>query len=153
MDKATASDQQGEHVSDVDELVRAETDQLAEVLDGLSDEQWEAASLCDGWRTRELVAHLLMPYELSVPSFLAKMVAARFSFDTVADRVATRDGRSNQDLVVALRATPDRKFNVPGAPKEAPLSHVVIHSEDVYRPLWDCGRREAPRLPTPRSSS
>ncbi len=39
------------------------------------------------------------------------------------------------ELLAALQATEHKAFNVPGAPPEAPLSHLVIHAQDVYRPL------------------
>ena len=121
--------------TDITDLVRTETSRLADVLDGLDEAGWTAASLCAGWSVRDLTAHLLMPYELSVPSFLLRMLRARFDFDAVADRLAREDPRDHRELVAALRTTPQRRFNVPGAPAEAPLSHLVIHAEDVYRPL------------------
>lgn len=91
--------------------------------------------LCAGWSVRELVVHLLMPYELSTARFLALMLKSRFNFDRAADRWATQDRRTPQQAITALRNTAHRKFNVPGAPPEAPLSHVVIHAQDLYRPL------------------
>lgn len=122
-------------MQEIQSLVDVERLQLATVLDQLDETQWESPSLCTGWTVRHVVSHLLMPYELSVPTFLARMVIRRFNFDKVADHWATRDRRTNRELVEALRRTADRKFNVPGAPAEAPLSHLVIHSEDIYRPL------------------
>lgn len=121
--------------TDIGELVRIETARLADVLDGLDDAGWATTSLCAGWSVREVAAHLLMPYELSVPGFLLRMVRARFDFDAVADGLARGDARGHHALVAALRTTPARRFNVPGAPAEAPLSHMTIHAEDVYRPL------------------
>jgi uncharacterized protein (TIGR03083 family) len=121
--------------TEIDALVDAERSRLSAVLDGLDDAGWGTPSLCAGWSVRDAVAHLLMPYELSVPGFLAKLVAARFSFDTLADRWARRDPRSPAALLAALRATAQRRWNVPGSPPEAPLSHLVLHGEDVLRPL------------------
>jgi hypothetical protein len=63
------------------------------------------------------------------------MPAARFKFDTLADRWATGDTRSNAQILQALRGTAQSRFRIPGAPPEAPLSHLVIHAEDIYRPL------------------
>ena len=34
---------------------------LAELLTGLSPDQWESPSLCEGWRIRDVAAHLTMP--------------------------------------------------------------------------------------------
>jgi uncharacterized protein (TIGR03083 family) len=121
--------------ADVALRVDAERDRLLAVLDGLDDAQWATPSLCAGWSVRDLVVHLLMPYELSVPRFLLLMFRARFDFDRLADRWATTDRRPPAEVVAALRATAGRRFNVPGAPVEAPLSHLMIHAEDVYRPL------------------
>jgi uncharacterized protein (TIGR03083 family) len=120
---------------DVDTRVRAERERLIAVLEGLSEVQWDTPSLCAGWTVRNVVVHLLMPYELSVPRFLVLLARSRFSFDRLADRFATTDRRSTAELLAALRATEGRVFNVPGAPVEAPLSHLVCHAEDVYRPL------------------
>lgn len=120
---------------DVEALLDAERTALADLLDGLDEAGWATPSLCSGWSVRHVVAHLLMPYRLSAPRFMLKMVAGRFDFDRVADRWATAYRGSEKDLVEALRATASQKFNVPGSPPEAPLSHLVIHQEDIRRPL------------------
>jgi uncharacterized protein (TIGR03083 family) len=121
---------------DVDLRVRRERERLLAVLEGLDDAGWRTPSLCTGWTVRDLVVHLLMPYELSMPRFLALMARSGFRFDRAADRWARTDDRSPADVVPALRDTEHRTFEAgPGAPAEAPLSHLVIHAEDVYRPL------------------
>ncbi|MGY1787269.1 maleylpyruvate isomerase family mycothiol-dependent enzyme [Geodermatophilus sp. SYSU D00698] len=120
---------------DVDARVQTERTRLLHVLDGLDEEQWDTPSLCAGWAVRDLVVHLLMPYELSAPRFLLMMLRAGFDFDRAADRWATTDTRTPAEVVAGLRKTEHRTFSVPGAPVEAPLSHLVIHAQDVYRPL------------------
>ena len=125
-----------ETTDDVDRRVRRERVRLLTVLEGLDADGWRTPSLCAGWTVRDLVVHLLMPYELSVPRFLALMVRAGFRFDRAADRWARADRRPPADVVAALRDTEHRRFEAgPGAPAEAPLSHLVIHAQDVYRPL------------------
>jgi uncharacterized protein (TIGR03083 family) len=42
-------------------VVAAEFSALAGLLDAASAEQWDTPSLCEGWRVREVVAHLTMP--------------------------------------------------------------------------------------------
>ena len=121
---------------DVDLRVLRERERLLAVLEGLDDAGWRTPSLCTGWTVRDVVVHLLMPYELSVPRFLALMARSGFRFDRAADRWARTDDRSPADVVSALQDTEHRTFEAgPGAPAEAPLSHLVIHAEDVYRPL------------------
>ena len=121
--------------SQIPALVDEERNRLITDLTGLTEEQWRTPSLCAGWTVRDVTAHLLMPYELSVPAFLTKMVAARFSFDRLADRWARSDTRSSQELIAALAATSSAKFNVPGAGEAAPLCHLLAHGEDIRRPL------------------
>lgn len=122
-------------MNDIETLVDAESEHLIAALEDLDHGQWNAPSLCAGWSIRDVVIHLLMPYELSFPRFLLKMAAARFNFDRLAYRWATEDARSAAEASSALRGTAQQRFGIPGAPPEAPLSHLVIHAEDVYRPL------------------
>lgn len=122
-------------MNEVDALVDRERQALIAVLEQVDDARWDTPSLCAGWSVRDAVVHLLMPYELSVPRFLGELAAARFSFDAMADDWARRDPRSHREILDALRATAHGSFRVPGAPAEAPLSHLVIHLEDIYRPL------------------
>ena len=122
-------------MTEIDALVDVERRALLAVLEQLDDAQWQTPSLCAGWSVRDLVVHLLMPYELSLPRFLGGLAAAGFRFDAMADRWARRDARSQREVLDALRATAAGRFRIPGAPPEAPLSHLVVHLEDVYRPL------------------
>ena len=41
---------------------------------------WDAPSLCEGWRTREVVAHMTMPARYSGPAFMAELEAAGGDF-------------------------------------------------------------------------
>src|SRR5829696_442992 len=97
--------------SDVDARVHTERVRLLEVLDGLDAGQWGSPSACAGWSVRDLVVHLLMPYEVSTPRFGVMMLRARLDFDRAADRWATGDTRSPAEVVAALRATEHRRFN------------------------------------------
>ena len=51
--------------------------------------------MCAGWRVREVVAHMTMPFRMSVPRFGLEMAKARGDFNRMAD-------------VVARMATPER---------------------------------------------
>jgi len=106
---------------------------LLELLAELAPEQWNAPSLCAGWRVRDVVSHVLMPYELSTPRFLAGLVANRFDFDRMANAWALRDHRTAAELTAALGA--HGKFRVPGAGPEGELTHMVIHGLDIAYPL------------------
>jgi uncharacterized protein (TIGR03083 family) len=121
-------------VDTIADQVAVERQTLADQLDDLDDDQWTRPSLCTGWRIREVVSHLVMPYEMSVPRLLRLMATNRFDFDRVADVVARRDERPAPELVAALRATAGRRFP-PGGGPAAPLTHLVVHGQDIRRPL------------------
>jgi uncharacterized protein (TIGR03083 family) len=108
---------------------------LADVLDGLSDEQWNADSLCTGWHIRDVVGHLLSILEIPVGRFVFNAARAR-SFDVYADRVAREFGqRSPAQLASQLRAKSGARFAPPIVGPIAPLSDMLIHTRDIERPL------------------
>ena len=53
---------------------------------------WDAPSLCEGWRTREVVAHVTMPARYAGPAFMAELEAAGGDFTRLSNTVAARDG-------------------------------------------------------------
>jgi uncharacterized protein (TIGR03083 family) len=108
-------------------------DTLIDLLERLRPEQWNAPSLCAGWRVRDVVSHLLMPYELTAPRFMTAMVVNRFDFDRVANTWVLRDHRSSAELIDGLRT--HGRFRVPGAGPDGELSHLVIHGLDLSYPL------------------
>ncbi|MFF3567873.1 maleylpyruvate isomerase family mycothiol-dependent enzyme [Nocardia jiangxiensis] len=115
----------------------AERERLANLLAGLTPAQWAMPSLCDGWRIREVVAHMTMPYRTRTPSFLAGLIAARFSFDRYADKAAHRDTArlSDVELLAALRDNVRHPWRPPGGGAAGALSHDVIHGLDITEPL------------------
>jgi len=107
----------------------------AGLLDGLTDEQWETPSLCDGWSVREVVAHLLMPFSVSLPRMALMLARSGFDLDKTSDRFARREQRTNAELAAALRANAEHRFTPPGLGPEAPLTDIVVHTQDISRPL------------------
>jgi uncharacterized protein (TIGR03083 family) len=114
------------------EMIAAERRELAEVLDGLTEVQWEQPSLCPGWTVRHLAAHQTMPFRYSTGRFLRELARAAGRFDRMADAVARRDGMlPPSDLTAALRDNADHPWKPPGQGLDAPLTHDVVHGLDV----------------------
>jgi uncharacterized protein (TIGR03083 family) len=116
-------------------MIADERRALADLVDGLSAAQWDAPSLCAGWRVREVVAHTTMGFSVSMVRLALMMLVKRGDFNKVADTWARRDTRSNAELVAALRANAEHRFTPPGAGPEIPLTDVVVHAQDIARPL------------------
>ena len=116
-------------------LIHAERAALADTLDGLSAEQWEVPSLCAGWNVRLLAAHILAGAEQTGPHFMWGMAANGFRFNAMVRRDAQRLGAlPPADIVRRFRAT-TTTTNHPPAPVMAMLGEVVVHGEDMRRPL------------------
>ncbi len=109
---------------------------LADELDGLTDEQWAADTLCEGWTVKETAAHLTTIFHISTPKFLLKM-AASGGFNKANRKIALSEAadRSTSDIVEELRANAEDRFTPPGLGPEAPLADIVMHGQDIRRPL------------------
>ena len=78
--------------TDITTLIAGERRELAAVLAGLPAQAWDSPTLCAGWRVREVVAHITMPFRYRPLQFAAEMIRSRGSFNRMADRCARRDG-------------------------------------------------------------
>jgi uncharacterized protein (TIGR03083 family) len=114
------------------EAVAAQRRDLAALLGALAPEAWDHPSLCAGWRVRDVVAHLTMPFRYPARRFLAEMIKARGNFDRMADRCARRDGQAPPaELLAVLRQNERNPWKPPGGGLAAALTHDVIHGQDI----------------------
>lgn len=120
---------------DIASAYAQERDLLLHDLAQLGEREWAHPSWCPGWDVRDVVAHLMMPYELGVAGVIGRMFTSRFSFDRLALKWARSDRRTPTRLLRALAATNVVAFTVPGAGPLAPLCHLSIHAQDIRGPL------------------
>jgi uncharacterized protein (TIGR03083 family) len=124
----------------VDEAVSAERRRLADYVADLTDEQWTSPSLCAAWSVRDVIAHLTVTTRMSVPRLLPAVVRARGSFDRMALDLAARraEAYTTDELVAQLRESADSTRRMPGSTPMDPLMDLVIHGQDIARPLTRC---------------
>ncbi|HEY6428198.1 MAG TPA: maleylpyruvate isomerase family mycothiol-dependent enzyme [Acidimicrobiales bacterium] len=117
-------------------MVAAEYLALADVLASASDADWSTPSLCEGWRVREVIAHLTMPARYDEEAFLAELRARNFDFPRLSNEIAARDAQlPAEQLVANLRSNTLHSWAPPGGGYHGALNHVVIHGLDVTVPL------------------
>ncbi len=80
--------------NDLQPLVAATYVALADVLDALPAERWDIPSLCQGWRVREVVAHLTMPARYGEDAFMAELRADGFDFSRLSNLALHLCGRT-----------------------------------------------------------
>ncbi|WP_435747473.1 maleylpyruvate isomerase family mycothiol-dependent enzyme [Nocardioides sp. SYSU DS0663] len=122
----------------MDLMLEAERErtELAELLAGLSPEEWEAPSLCEGWTVRDVVAHVVSYEGLTLREVGARMARGRLTFAGV-NAAALRDHRtaSPDQLLQRLREYP-RPTGLTAARNGAVgLVDGLIHQQDIRRPL------------------
>ncbi|AGZ44661.1 hypothetical protein AFR_32005 [Actinoplanes friuliensis DSM 7358] len=111
----------------------AERTEQADLLAGLRPDQWDAPTLCEGWRVREVVAHLTMPFRASLGRTMLDLAKARGDFNRMADTTARHDALqlSAADLLACMRQNIDHRWKPPGGGTHGALAHQVIHGLDV----------------------
>jgi uncharacterized protein (TIGR03083 family) len=130
-------------------LVAATYVAIADLLDRRSPVDWDTPSLCDGWRVREVVAHMTMPARYDEASFMAELQEDNFDFERLSLRIAARDATRPCDKLVAdLRSDELHHWSPPGGGEHGALNHAVIHSLDITVPLGEtrCATDDAVRI-------
>ena len=117
-------------------LARDERRDLADFLETLTPQQWESPSLCQGWRVRDVVAHVVS-YEGTGPVALARRVArGRFLVDRI-NAVALDEHRQDDphQLIRLLRqhAAPTGLTAAFGG--RIALVDGLMHHQDIRRAL------------------
>jgi len=121
--------------------IGAERSDLAAMLAALPASSWDLPTLCAGWRVRDLVAHVTMPFRYSAARFVAELTRSRGNFDAMSDRCARRDGAAPPaELLGALKDNVTNPWKPPGGGYAGALTHDVIHGLDASVPLG-IGRR------------
>ncbi|MGV1087903.1 MAG: maleylpyruvate isomerase family mycothiol-dependent enzyme [Mycobacterium sp.] len=122
---------------DADEIwccVDTQRAELADLIDTLDAQQWMAPSLCDGWRVRDVAAHLTHSH-MSPARAIVEAVKSGFRFDPMIRRLGVQDPRSQSEIAAALRAMIGARKRVPGTSVQQPLIELLVHGQDMTVPL------------------
>lgn len=114
------------------QVVEDERRSLADLLDSLTPEQWDAPTMCDGWRVRDVAAHLTIAARLTVPQMVVGMVRARGDFNRFVHEDGARRGvRAPGVLVAELRSlASSRRHPRPTKPID-PMVDMLVHGQDI----------------------
>jgi uncharacterized protein (TIGR03083 family) len=129
-------------------MVCDERQALADYLTTLTPEQWSTPTWCAKWTVQDLVAHLVAAGHVTAPHFLAGFVKTGFSFDKFVEgdlqqynSGSAADVKGRFDEIISSPRKP------PG-PAYVALGEVMVHGEDIRRPLGARGDHPAEHLVT-----
>lgn len=117
--------------------VRAEREDLLAFVEGLTQEQWDAPSLCTEWRVRDVVAHVTM--SSAPPSrarFAAGLVRSGFDVNRVLGATARERGAWPPERIrETLRSVTASHRRPPFTSPPDMLLDALVHNQDIRRPL------------------
>jgi uncharacterized protein (TIGR03083 family) len=115
--------------------IHAERADLAQTWATLSPSQWATASWCDGWSVQDAAGHVVAAAEQTPGNFYKELAQAGFRFDVFTDRGAHRNGAAGPAELTRRLQDRTATTNHPPAPVLAMLGEVIVHGEDIRRPL------------------
>jgi uncharacterized protein (TIGR03083 family) len=118
-------------------VIASERRSLANLLEQLTDEQWEAPSLCAGWRVRDVAAHIeMVPTAPGLMAMARGAVQAHGNFNRLNHDLAVHHARRpTADLVAELRRNADSR-RLPSVTSVSNLAFdILVHGQDIAIPL------------------
>lgn len=117
-------------------LARDERADLADFLATLSPDQWDAPSLCAGWRVRDVVAHMFSYEGLGPIGLVGRFLRGGVLPDRVnAAGVAALADHTPEQLLALVRHHQQPRGLTAGFGGRIALTDGVIHHQDIRRPL------------------
>lgn len=116
-------------------LIHAERARLADLLDGLTAEQWDTRSLCDEWTVEQVVAHLSAVGNTGTFAWIRSILRAGFNVRAHNNRLlARRLGVDPDETLAEFRRTIPLTI-APTKDLAAFLGEIVVHGQDIAHPL------------------
>nr|WP_222109434.1 maleylpyruvate isomerase family mycothiol-dependent enzyme [Streptomyces cupreus] len=124
-------------------VVDEERASLADLLEGLTPEQWETPTACGDWRVRDVAAHLTLAPRFSYGDLVRDWIRARGDMNRLIHDTAVREARlSTAEIVTNLRAVIGNRRLAPTTTPREPLLDILVHGQDIALALGH--RREMP---------
>lgn len=121
---------------DLMKLATQERADLASLLSGLSDKDWQAPSLCQGWRVRDVAAHVVSYDVLSFPETVTRFVRGRLSVNRINEiGVAKSKQLSAGQILEQFDDHPRPTGLTAGLKGGTGLTDGLIHHQDIRRAL------------------
>ncbi|TGD83903.1 maleylpyruvate isomerase family mycothiol-dependent enzyme [Mycolicibacterium sp. CH28] len=107
---------------------------LANLLEALTPGQWTSPSLCQGWQVRHVAAHLTHSH-MGPLRVMVEAVKSGFRFDSMINRLALDDPRTQSQIVAAMRGMVGSRRRIVGTSALDPLTDMLVHGQDIAVPL------------------
>lgn len=130
-------------------MATAERADITDLLATLTPAQWDAPTLCQAWRVRDVVAHMFSYEELNTLGLISRFAKAPFIPGGVnAVSLAAYTDHSPAQLLALAKAHQCPRGLTTGFGGRVALTDATIHHQDIRRPLGLPREIPADRLTT-----
>ncbi len=118
------------------ELAGKTRSDFADMIESLDESQLAASTYCEAWTAKQVAGHIVSFVEMSLPTMMVSMAKGGFNADKawVANAIKYAD-QPVADIVRKIRENAQKPSAIKSFPAELTTTDVVIHTQDVRRPL------------------
>jgi len=118
------------------QVIVAERLRLADLLDELSDGDWEQPSLCAGWSARDVAAHMTLQ-QLGARGAAGMMITYRGDTDRAIRESARKRSAAwpTGKIIAEIRGTAGSRRHNFGVTYRETLIDLLVHAQDIAIPL------------------
>ncbi len=111
--------------------------ELADFLETLTPEEWDAQTLCDQWKVRDVVGHLIVGSgKLGFGKVLSDLAKSGFNMNKMLARTGIEKGKEAPDeLLEQFHAQAALTYTPPMTKPMDMLADLVVHTQDIRRAL------------------
>jgi uncharacterized protein (TIGR03083 family) len=113
---------------------------ISEFAHGLSEQQWDHPSLCEGWRVRDVISHMCVGYTTPLATTVAKLARRGFDVPRASKEESITFGSTHTPAEILEVFDGIHRLQIRKGitrfikPTESLVDHVV-HHQDMRRPL------------------
>jgi uncharacterized protein (TIGR03083 family) len=105
---------------------------VAGLLEQLSDDEWQAPSLCAGWTVRDVAGHLAWQQRTSLGAVVVDLIRARGRLDRMIQDASHRyAARPPEQLIAEIRGLVGTRRHGPGITELEVLIDILVHPQDI----------------------
>ena len=109
---------------------------IAHQLESLDPHEWDALSLCEGWRVRDVAGHLALVPTITTRDMMSVAPRAGFNPNRVNTILAIRNGSRPPDQIVQeIRDHANDRHTAKVLDVRNTLFDAIVHSQDIALPL------------------
>jgi len=109
---------------------------IADLLEQLTEAEWEHESLCAGWRVRDVAGHVSLVPTITTWELVWAAPRGGFNPNRINTVLAKRYGELAPEAIVArIRQHAQDRTTARALDTKDSLFDVIVHSQDIARPL------------------